>query len=97
MTGQAPFQELQSNKVTELYNANEFPDVTRILCGEIIEKCWHYDIASAQQIYNSIKMVEIKLICEINIHRNSIEANKCMNKNLTLIVDWESGGHICES
>jgi hypothetical protein len=39
MTGKAPFQELQSNEVKELYKANEFPNVTRILRGEIIEQC----------------------------------------------------------
>jgi hypothetical protein len=76
MTCQAPVQELQSNEATELYKANAFPSVTRIPWSEIIEQCWHYEVASAEEIYNSIQIIELKLLCEINIHRNSINANK---------------------
>jgi serine/threonine protein kinase len=77
MTWQAPFQELQSNEATELYKTNAFPSVTRILYREITEQCWHYEVASAQEIYDSMQIIEMKLLCEINIHRNSVNANLC--------------------
>ena len=50
MTGKAPFQELQSNKVKELYKANEFPDMTGLLYEDITKQCWNYEIASAQEV-----------------------------------------------
>jgi serine/threonine protein kinase len=50
MTGKAPFQELQSNKVKELYKANEFPDMTGLLYGDITKQCWNYEIPFAQEV-----------------------------------------------
>jgi serine/threonine protein kinase len=50
MTGKPPFQELPSDKVRELYKGHQFPDVTGLLCGEIIERRWRCEIASAQEI-----------------------------------------------
>jgi hypothetical protein len=46
MTAQALYQELPSNEVKALHEANEFPDVMKIPCGEIIKQCWHYKVAS---------------------------------------------------
>ncbi|MCJ1248686.1 hypothetical protein MMC30_005904 [Trapelia coarctata] len=50
MTGQYPFQELSSDEVEDNYRAHRFPDVTNIECGNIIKRCWHSEVASAQGI-----------------------------------------------
>ena len=69
MTGRAPFHDLPNDKVEELYKANKFPNVAGIVCGEIIERCWHCHVATAQEIYHLIQVIEEKLSCEIKIHR----------------------------
>ena len=56
MTGKPPFQELPSKKVKELYNAYHFPDITGLPCGEINERCWRCEIASAQEISRSFRL-----------------------------------------
>ena len=61
MTGKPPFQELPSDKVRELYKGYQFPDVTGLLCGEIIERCWRCEIASAQEISKFIQTIEMEL------------------------------------
>ncbi|KFY25701.1 hypothetical protein V493_04496 [Pseudogymnoascus sp. VKM F-4281 (FW-2241)] len=38
ITGRYPFQEVPSDEVEERYKAQEFPDVTGIMCGEIISR-----------------------------------------------------------
>jgi serine/threonine protein kinase len=55
MTGQHPFQELLSDEVEDNYRAYNFPDVTNVACGSIIKRCWHSEVASAQEIYNLIQ------------------------------------------
>jgi len=66
ITGQYPFQELPSDEVIERYKAHEFPDVTGITCGEIIDRCWRCEVDSAQDIYDFIQ-AEIKLPCKSQI------------------------------
>jgi serine/threonine protein kinase len=63
ITGQYPFQELPSDEVVERYKAHEFADVTAITCGEIINRCWHCQVESAQEIYDFIQ-AEIQLLCK---------------------------------
>lgn len=60
ITSQYPFQEVSSDEVIERYKAHEFPDVTGIMCGEIISRCWRCEVDSAQEIYDSIQ-AEIEL------------------------------------
>jgi serine/threonine protein kinase len=50
MTGKRPYQELPSDEVRRRYQAHEFPDVSKIPCGEMIERCWRGEISSAQEI-----------------------------------------------
>lgn len=71
MTGRYPFQEVGSDEVEKLYKAHNFPDVTRILCGEIIERCWRFEVVSAQEICNFVRDMEIKQLCKIDIHSAS--------------------------
>jgi serine/threonine protein kinase len=68
MTGQPHFQELPSDEVEQLYEANTFPALTDVLCGEIIQRCWCKEVASAQEIYNLIELIEIEHAREINNH-----------------------------
>lgn len=68
MTGQPPFRELPSDEVEQLYEAKTFPALTNVLCGEIIQKCWYNKIASAQEICNSIQLIEMELSSEIDNH-----------------------------
>ena len=67
MTGQDPFHELPSNEVKALYEADTFPDVTGIPCGHIIECCWRYKVASAQEIHDFIQDMETKVLCKTMI------------------------------
>jgi serine/threonine protein kinase len=81
MTGRPPFQELPSNEVEELYKANTFPELKDILCGGIIQRCWYNKVASAQEIYNAIQIIEMDLTCEIDNHRVRLMliGNRSMN------------------
>ncbi|KAL2062756.1 hypothetical protein VTL71DRAFT_5828 [Oculimacula yallundae] len=54
MTGQLPFPELCENEVEENYRNRKYPDTSEITCGQLIEQCWNLQIASAQDIYNSL-------------------------------------------
>jgi serine/threonine protein kinase len=55
MTGQHPFQELSSDEVEDNYRTQKFPDVSNVMCGSIITRCWYLEVTSAQEIYDSIK------------------------------------------
>lgn len=83
ITGQYPFQELPSDEVVERYKAHEFPDVTGIMCGEIIDQCWRGEVDSAQQIYDFVE-AKIKLPCSVRL--------ACINppeKDLKLVPEQE--------
>jgi serine/threonine protein kinase len=54
MTGQLPFPELSEDEVEENYRNGRFPDVSEIICGELIQQCWKSQVASAQDMYNFI-------------------------------------------
>ncbi|KAH7317539.1 kinase-like domain-containing protein [Rhexocercosporidium sp. MPI-PUGE-AT-0058] len=50
MTCQIPFPGLSGDEVKENYQNHKFPDVSRIVCGEFIKRCWRSQIASAREI-----------------------------------------------
>lgn len=52
--GNSPFDDIPSDEVTTRYEAQQFPSVTNIPCGEIIEKCWRSEIKSAQEVQTAI-------------------------------------------
>lgn len=58
MTGENPFQDLPSDKVTELFQAKEFPDVSQVICGDIITRCWNCEIESAQQVQDLVQALQ---------------------------------------
>lgn len=57
MTCQLPFPELSEDEVIENYRNHEFPDVSGIVCGELIKRCWTSQIASAQEIYDFVQSI----------------------------------------
>jgi hypothetical protein len=50
LTGDRPYQEVSSDEVRRLYQSHEFPNVSWIPCGEMIERCWRGEINFAQEI-----------------------------------------------
>ncbi|ROT35421.1 kinase-like protein [Sodiomyces alkalinus F11] len=55
ITGTAPFEEIPSHEVDRRYQAREFPELTGIQCADVIAKCWHREIRSAQEVVDMIK------------------------------------------
>lgn len=47
MTGNYPYEELPSGEVDKLYKHRQFPEVTSLMCGDIIEQCWHRQVDAA--------------------------------------------------
>ncbi|KAM5471475.1 hypothetical protein MferCBS49748_002022 [Microsporum ferrugineum] len=55
--GSSPFEDLPSDEVISLYEAQQFPDISNIPCGTIIEQCWQSQYESVQQVQASIRSV----------------------------------------
>lgn len=58
MTMQVPFPELSEEQVIENYRHSRFPDVSELSCGEVIQKCWTSQIASAKDVCDSIRSIQ---------------------------------------
>lgn len=71
MTGREPFHELSSDEVGKLFSAQEFPDTTEIIIGEIISGCWHGEFTSAQEIYDLVhrRMISGKFTAPCPFHQ----------------------------
>ncbi|TAQ89312.1 hypothetical protein B7494_g2374 [Chlorociboria aeruginascens] len=54
MTSQLPFPKLSKNEIEEKYQNHKFSNISRIVCGEFIKRCWTSQIVSAREIYNFI-------------------------------------------
>ncbi|KAH6955690.1 kinase-like domain-containing protein [Ilyonectria sp. MPI-CAGE-AT-0026] len=50
VTGKAPYEELPDDQVTDEFLDGTFPDLTNLLCGEVITLCWHCEAHLAQEI-----------------------------------------------
>ncbi|KAF2248511.1 kinase-like protein [Trematosphaeria pertusa] len=57
LTGAPPYQEVSSEEVRRRYQAHEFPDVSKLSCGEMIERCWRGEIRSAQEIVDYMSKI----------------------------------------
>ncbi|KAK0764787.1 hypothetical protein N5P37_002256 [Trichoderma harzianum] len=53
-TGKVPFSELEEDEVASQYKAEVFPDLSEVLCSDIITLCWQQRAGSARQIYETI-------------------------------------------
>jgi serine/threonine protein kinase len=57
MAWNKPFPELVDHEVENRFARDEFPDVSNIGCGDIIQKCWQEKYESAEQV-----MVELQAL-----------------------------------
>lgn len=55
MTGHYPFHELASDEVETNYKNHKFPDVSGVICGDVIRRCWNLELSSAQDVLQSLK------------------------------------------
>lgn len=54
MTGTQPYAEHTDEEVEALFKRGIFPEVDSIPCGELIRKCWHSQVHSAEEVRVSI-------------------------------------------
>jgi len=54
MTSKFPFPGFSEDEIEENYRNGKFPDVSGIVCGEFIKRCWTSQIASARELYNFV-------------------------------------------
>lgn len=57
MTGSCPY-EVSSNEVEKLYDAQQFPDVSSLICGAMVMQCWCRQVDSAQVIHDCVTAIE---------------------------------------
>jgi serine/threonine protein kinase len=57
MACQLPFPGLSEEEVEECYRNHNFPDTSKIVCGQLIKRCWSSEIASAREIYESMQSI----------------------------------------
>lgn len=55
VTGSSPYEELPSGEVERLYQKKDFPDVSGLLCGHVIENCWLCGFDTAQQVFDLLR------------------------------------------
>jgi len=50
MTGRRPYEGIPDDTITELYIKRIFPDVSNILCGDVIMSCWQGCFRDAEEV-----------------------------------------------
>jgi serine/threonine protein kinase len=58
MAWEMPFEELGTDDVEKKYAAEEFPDVTCVLAGDIIRDCWDEKFETAEDIEGAIRKLQ---------------------------------------
>jgi hypothetical protein len=61
MAWEMPFEELKTNEVEKKYAAEEFPDIARLLAGDIIHDCWAEEFESARDVEEALRKLHQKL------------------------------------
>ncbi|PWY87142.1 kinase domain-containing protein [Aspergillus sclerotioniger CBS 115572] len=61
--GISPYEELPSDEVEKLYKQKSFPDISDIVCGNIIEQCWLSQVDSAARVQSAIGEI---ISCTVN-------------------------------
>ncbi|RDL34683.1 Uncharacterized protein BP5553_07811 [Venustampulla echinocandica] len=56
MTGTQPYAHHTDEEVEALFKEGTFPPVDTIPCGELIERCWHSEVHSAEEVRVLIKV-----------------------------------------
>ena len=54
MTGTQPYAQYTDEEVETFFREGMFPPVDGISCGELVKRCWHSEIHSADEIQVSI-------------------------------------------
>jgi serine/threonine protein kinase len=54
MTGMQPYAQYTDEEVETFFRRGMFPPVDSISCGELIKRCWHSEIRSAEEIQVSL-------------------------------------------
>ncbi|KAH8787552.1 kinase-like domain-containing protein [Hyaloscypha sp. PMI_1271] len=50
MTGRRPYEGIPDDTIAKLYSKATFPDVTGILCGDVITGCWEGRFKNAEEV-----------------------------------------------
>lgn len=58
MTGSYPYEEVASDEVEKLYEAEEFPEVSNLICGKIIQQCWCQQVDTAQAVADYLTLIQ---------------------------------------
>lgn len=58
MTNSYPYEEVTSDEVEKLYEAREFPNVSDLVCGTIIQQCWHRQVDTAVGVFDCLAAIE---------------------------------------
>jgi len=61
-----PFEDLNTDDIEQKYAAEEFPDVTRLLAGDIIHKCWTEKFDTAKDVEEAIKKLHQKVESDLS-------------------------------
>lgn len=54
MVGHEPYAELQEEEVEQLFSKASFPDVSRLVCGATIRRCWEGTLGTAEGAMESL-------------------------------------------
>ena len=57
MAWKMPFAELTDEEVERRFESNEFPDVSNVLCTEVIQKCWNEEYEKAEDVVCALQAV----------------------------------------
>ncbi|KAL1998925.1 hypothetical protein VTN02DRAFT_5339 [Thermoascus thermophilus] len=60
MTGSYPYEEVASGEVERLYAVDQLPDLSSVICGDIIIQCWHRQVESVQ-VHDRLVAIEREL------------------------------------
>ena len=58
MTGSYSYEDIPSDEVEELYRIEQFPDLSLIICWDIIKQCWPRETDSVTTIRDALADIE---------------------------------------
>jgi serine/threonine protein kinase len=61
MTGHDPFGDVPSSKVKDMIRVENFPDVSDVQLGEVIQACWSGTFKSAHEVKQAVEAFDGKL------------------------------------
>jgi hypothetical protein len=57
MAWKKPFDELSNGEVEKRFNRDQFPDVSNVICTDIIRKCWNEEYAKAEDVVLALEAI----------------------------------------